>query len=263
MDETSHEYGTKGDNGGTQSLSYTNDELPHAGHRVGKSSGGHTTGAYGSNPLEPMPPIFIFSSNVKKDEEKMKVKVEWVKGLPEVTGYWGFSSPETVPSFVAVRPKGSTDAELFEDMVEKYSSLYPNLAPKCKCDNDGKLIKGPIFIKSDMGPGRQVKTFENVAFRRKAELRGIHLAPGVLNTTQVTQEMDDFFELFKAKTDAKTQDIFGRKTLERANEFCARREAARLREEAVARGGEETFVLFDHVAVYFHFLLPYCMLLYF
>ncbi len=60
----------------------------------------------------------------------MKVKNNWVKGLPKATGYLGYDLPQTVTSFVAVQAKGSTDAALFEDMVEEYASLYPNLAPK-------------------------------------------------------------------------------------------------------------------------------------
>ncbi len=64
-----------------------------------------------------------------------------------------------------------------------------------------------------MGPGRQVKTFQNVTFQRKVELQDIHNTCGDLNTAQVTQEMDDFFALYKAKTDAKTQDIFCDKLL--------------------------------------------------
>ncbi len=36
-------------------------------------------------------------------------------------------------------------------------SLYPNIAPKFKWDGN-KLIKGPIFIKTDSGLGHNCKS---------------------------------------------------------------------------------------------------------
>ncbi len=48
-----------------------------------KDPDGHITGVYSSTPLEPMPPIMIFETKLKT-EENMKIKPSWVKDLPKV-----------------------------------------------------------------------------------------------------------------------------------------------------------------------------------
>lgn len=37
---------------------------------------------------------------------------------------------------------------------------------------------------------------------------GVHLGPGLLYATSCNQEMDNWFQEFKGKTDAPAQDIF-------------------------------------------------------
>ncbi len=69
-------------------------------------------GAFGSNLLEPMPPILVFNT-----KSNTRPKASWVADLSEVVGHWGFISPIVVDYQVAVRQKGSME------------SLYPNLAP--------------------------------------------------------------------------------------------------------------------------------------
>ncbi len=45
---------------------------------------------------------------------------------------------------------------------------------------------------------------------------GVHMGPGLPNTTSATQEMDDWFQEFKGRTDLKAQDIFEKKTYDHA-----------------------------------------------
>ena len=73
IDETNHSKGSSGDKGGSRSKSLINPHIPRAGSRFAKDSGNHTTGCYGSNPLEPMPPMFIYESGVK-DKSKLKLR---------------------------------------------------------------------------------------------------------------------------------------------------------------------------------------------
>lgn len=81
------------------------------------------------------------------------MKVEWVSRLPKVTGYWywGFDFPQRVSLFVAVCAKGSTVLRYLKIWGEKYTSIYPNLAPRCTNDSSGKLVEGPIFIRGNIG----------------------------------------------------------------------------------------------------------------
>jgi len=143
----------------------------------------------------------------------MRIKPSWVSGLPEVVGWWGFDEKTVVDSHIAVRKKGSKDETLFISTVLFYKSLYPNLAPRFKWEG-GKIVEGPIFIKTDSGPGRNCKSERALKFQQ--DMQGVHLGPGLLNTTSCNQEMDDWFQDFKGKTDAQAQDIFEEKTYEYA-----------------------------------------------
>ncbi len=56
---------------------------------------------FGSNPLEAMPPIVIFETKSKK-EENMHVKPSWCKDLPVVEGQWGFDEKCVMDAHVAM-----------------------------------------------------------------------------------------------------------------------------------------------------------------
>ena len=75
LDETHHKKSSQGDKGGTRSTTLTDPALPRFGSRYAKDSGNHTTGCYGTNPFEPMPPVYIFDSKVK-DKAKLKLRPE-------------------------------------------------------------------------------------------------------------------------------------------------------------------------------------------
>ena len=85
VDETNHAKTSSGDKGGSRSKSLVNPHIPRAGSRYAKDSGNHTTGCYGSNPIKPMPPVYIYDSNVK-DKSKLKLRTGWIEGLPVARG---------------------------------------------------------------------------------------------------------------------------------------------------------------------------------
>ena len=122
FDETHHPLSTEGDKGGRRALVLTNESLPRSGSRIAKDPGRHTTGVYGSTPLEPMPPIFIFDSKAK-DAENARVKASWCANLPVITGRWGFDEDTTIGSHVAARKKGSMDEDLYKRTLTFYKSL--------------------------------------------------------------------------------------------------------------------------------------------
>ena len=112
LDETHHKKASEGDRGGSWSTTLTNPDLPRTGTRYAKDSGNHVSGCYGMNCLEPMPPVFIYSTTSTK-EENMKIRPEWVDGLPIVKGQFGFGKLTAVDSLVSVRKKGSMDEDLY------------------------------------------------------------------------------------------------------------------------------------------------------
>ena len=87
MDETHHELGNEGKKGGSTTVRYTNLTFSCDGDRVTKSSR-HTTGVYSKNPLEVLPPLYIFDTKLK-DASNYKINPEWCKGLPKVVGKFG------------------------------------------------------------------------------------------------------------------------------------------------------------------------------
>ena len=107
------------------------------------------------------------------------------------------------------------DELLYMLTIAFYASLYPNLAPQFKWDGD-RLIEGPILVKSDRGIGRNCKSVAAIKFRRLMHLKGVYQLPGLPNSTSCSQEMDALFGVFKASTDDKAEEIFERKTFERA-----------------------------------------------
>lgn len=204
----------EGDKGGPRANTLTNPDLPRAGTRVFKGGGGHVTAVFGSSSVEAMPPIMIYETK-SKTAKKMRVKPSWVQELPEVVGQWGFQTETVVNTQIAVRTKGSMDETLFIKTFLFYKSLFPNLAPRFKWDGD-RLIKGPIFIKADCSHGKNCKSEAALKFCHDMHCEGIHLGPGLPNATSCNQEMDDWFQDLKGRTDAQAQEIFKQKVYEYA-----------------------------------------------
>ncbi len=135
--------------------------------------------------------------------------------MPEFVGHWGFCDDTVVDTQIAVCTKGSMDEALFIKTVSFYKSLYPNLAPRFKWDGD-RLIEGPIFIKTDSGPGQNCKSEAALKFRRDMHREGVHLGPGLPNATSCQQEMDDWFQDFNGRISVQAQEILEQKTYDYA-----------------------------------------------
>ena len=215
IDETHHKKSSEGEKGGTRSMSLTNPNLPRAGSKYAKDDGNHVSACYGCTPLEALPPVIIYKSTAK-DPKNIRIKPSWVKGLPTVMGKWGFDRPTLMDSQVCARSKGSMEEDLFVQTCLSYKALYPNLAPRFKWDKDGKVIEGPVMMKTDSGPGRQSKSERSIKFRADMHALGFHMCPGLCNATSVHQEMDDLYQLYKSRTDQKSQEVFAKKTYDRA-----------------------------------------------
>ncbi len=69
----------------------TNPDHPRARTRVFKDPGGHATGVFGSDPLDPMLPIMI-CDNKFRTADGVQIKPSWVKHLPEVVTFWRFEN---------------------------------------------------------------------------------------------------------------------------------------------------------------------------
>ena len=105
MDETHHDLSITRDKGGSRAVSNHNPLHQHGGTR-GVKSARHVTGAYATNTAgEALPPFYIYDSSAKSDDN-FRVKVDWLVGLPSVSGRYGCPTRVESNSFHAVRPRG-------------------------------------------------------------------------------------------------------------------------------------------------------------
>ena len=156
FDETDHLFTTQNEKGGSRSIRWGDHILPK-GSESGTQGLGHTTGIYSSNTTsEAMPTIYCYYRSAG-DEENFQIKLSWFEGIPKVRVRYGFPTVETYNSFAYVFKSGCTDEQLMQKIIKDvYLPLYPNLHKVVKHDNNGKLLAGPAFIKTDSGQGRLV-----------------------------------------------------------------------------------------------------------
>ena len=111
MDETRHQFSSKGNKGGQTQLRYASASFPRVGDRIIENAS-HTTGVYGFNLRgDPLPPLYIFNTS-SKNELNYKVDPRVSGGLPIVCGRYGQDTVRHWASSVAVQKKGSMDTSL-------------------------------------------------------------------------------------------------------------------------------------------------------
>ena len=213
MDETHHDLSITGDKGGSRSVTYHNPLLQRGANR-GIKSARHVTGVYATTAAgEALPPFYIFDSSAKS-EENFRVKVEWLDGLPTVSGRFGCPTfQEDLHSFYAVRPRGSMDDSLLNQYIESLIiPLFPNMNKNAIFDPiTGRLNQGPVILKLDAGPGRIVSNAAIVSKREEFYERGLIILMGLPNATSVQQEMDQLYGAFKSATYARGEKVVQKK----------------------------------------------------
>jgi hypothetical protein len=226
MDETHHDLSITGDKGGSRAVSYHNP-LYQRGATRGVKSARHVTGAYATNAAgEALPPFYIYDSSAKSDDN-FRVKIDWLVGLPSVSGRYGCPTRVESDSFYAVRPRGSMDETLLNQYIETVIiPLYPNMHKTAEFDSvTGKLNRGPVILKVDAGPGRIVSSEQILAQREALFERGLIIILGLPNATSVQQEMDALYGPFKSATYARGEKVVQEKLKQRG---LARRNGERL-----------------------------------
>ena len=148
MDETHHDLSITGDRGGPRSVMYHNPNFQR-GSRRGVKASRHVTGVYATNTAgESLPPMYIFDSCAKIDDN-FRVRMQWLDGrLPTITGRFGCPTRIESSSFYSVRARGSMDDSLLNDYIDKVLlPLYPNIAKEAAFDAvTGKLLPPPCCI---------------------------------------------------------------------------------------------------------------------
>ena len=129
---------------------------------------------------EPLPPLIIIPSGAQEPI----IRKELLGRFHQVEGQYGHSSKKWFSPMIAASPKGSITIDILRQYLQQIREWYPDLA-----DEDGKRF----VLCIDSGPGRHDPEFLNEA----AEM-GVIISPKPPNTSEVTQEMDRLFALFKS-----------------------------------------------------------------
>ena len=112
-------------------------------------------------------------------------------------------------SYFCVRRSGCSDEELIQELIEKvYLPLYFNVTKETTRDSEGKLISGPVLLKTDSGQGRFSPSWENLKFRERMAEKGVLLVLGLPNSASCTQEQDQLYKDFKRCLRTKTNTIY-------------------------------------------------------
>ena len=199
LDETHHEFSTAGKKGSASNGRWVNESFPRSGERniVGNF---HTTGVYGTTLVgEALPPLYILSTT-SKNEDDYKIDPRVCEGLPTVAGKYGSDKVMLHSSCLCVRKKGSMDIGLWHQYVRSVIlPLYEGrISPEPIRDPlTGKLLSGPLIIKTDSGPGRLSREACSIEFREEMAKKGVHILLSLPNGTACTAEMDQLFEKFK------------------------------------------------------------------
>lgn len=130
--------------------------------------------------------------------------MDWLVGLPSITGRFGCPTQVESDSFYAVRSRGSMDEELLNQYIEAVIiPLYPNMNKTAIFDaRTGRLNQGPVILKLDAGP----------------------------NATSVQQEMDALYGPFKSATYSRGEKVVQQKLKDRG---LARRNGRQLSSAAL------------------------------
>ena len=82
---------------------------------------------------------------------------------------------------------------------EIYCKLYEGkIAPEPVCDPiTGKMLKGPLMVKTDSGPGRLSSEAESVDFREEMANLGVYIILSLPNGTECQAELDQMFSDFQ------------------------------------------------------------------
>ena len=111
-----------------------------------------------------------------------------------------------------VSSKGGMTDGIFRRYIEDLIlPLYPNISPDIERDTDGKIIKGPVILKTDSGPGRFREDLEHIDFLDKCRKLGFIILLSLPNATSVSAELDQFFGVYKGWCHTRTLNHFSEK----------------------------------------------------
>jgi len=177
--------GLSGNRGGRPSLVFFDPALPTPGNSASKCGYSATLVCGGNSAGEATPPHIQLPSSAQ--DQNKRIYFTTIEDARTVAGRFGHSKTIVFAPSVGMNEKGGMDEEHFEKyLTDLVYRLYPD-----SMDIPGKRV----LFKVDQGPGRS-----NIALLARLRAMGVYLFPSVPNSSSVTQEMDQIFDLFKSLT---------------------------------------------------------------
>jgi len=174
---------TNGKRGGRKPMVFYAPDVGGGGSSASKSSYSPTI-ICGSNAAgEALPPHFQLKS-MAQTEDRERFNLEFLEHIKDLHGVFGHGKKTVIGCTFGMNERAGMNAE----ELNKY--FHTNILPLYP-DIDDKPLKR-VIAKVDKGPGRM-----DVGMLAALKLKGLHLTPGVPNTTSVTQETDQNYGPFK------------------------------------------------------------------
>ena len=176
--------------GGREGMIYVTDLVKNSGQSTQHSSLKVTVFAGMNFADEAFPPLIILPTS----GETTRLKTELISRMHQIEGRFGHSNRKRFSPMIAATPKGSMNATILDSYLKYLTQLYPDIR-----DEEGKRL----FVKLDNGVGR-----DNTDFLFNSRSFGAYIWPGLPNTSEGTQEMDQAFGLFKSRMELNRRNIF-------------------------------------------------------
>ena len=96
---------------------------------------------------------------------------------------------------------------------------------------NGKVIKGPVFLKTDSGPGRFKEDMERISFLEYMHEIGLNIILSLPNGTNVHVELDQFFSTNKGYCRTRALYHFAEKLKEKIKDIEENKEKQKTRNE--------------------------------
>jgi hypothetical protein len=137
-------------------------------------------------------PLMIINSSDSVDSAS--IDLLGIEGLPKMKNAAGVEQP----NLFASTPKGSMDVTRFGDYCDHVMKFFGDtLSPDWEFSETGEVLKGPIMLVVDSGPGRFADSDENFEIRERTLKRGMSIYACLPNATAAMQLMDALFGYFK------------------------------------------------------------------
>ena len=189
-DEMSFGLDTDSNNiGGRPAMNYSADGVRDAGEADHHSSTRMTIFCAMTYNDEVLPPLIILTAT----GYTKRLEADLLSRFHHIEGQWGHSQRRSFSPYIAASCKGSMSAEILQGYLLHVSQLYPGMSD---------VDKMRVIWKLDNGVGR-----DNAELNHLARSMGYVIYPGLPNSSEGTQECDQFFSTFKSKLEKNRQLI--------------------------------------------------------